>query len=146
MPKLREEHFAAQNKNLLFDLVADIESYPQFLPATLDAKILSQEGEHLTASLTIGYGPLQETFISDVFLDRANGTIRASLKEGRLKSLECLWQFTESEGGTNILCVLDFDFYFGLLRTIATPLLGKAAKRLTQAFIARAQSQLTKPQ
>lgn len=140
MPKFQSQHFIKQKKDFLFDLVADIESYPQFLPACLDAKITERRGDNLIANLTIGYGPLHEVFISDVKLDRTKGTILATLKEGKLKNLYCLWEFIEQEGGTNITCTLEFEFRSRLLKAVATPLLDHAARRLMESFIERAQS------
>ena len=140
MPQFFLRHQAQNDKNFLFELVLDIESYPEFLPACQDCTIIERKDKELTARLTLGYGRLHETFVSLVKFDRENHTIHATLQEGRLKSLNCFWEFIETEQGTEIKCSLAFEFHSGLLKALATPLLDHAAKRLIESFIERAQA------
>ena len=138
MPSFSAEHISEHSCDNLFDIVADIESYPEFLPACKEAEILERHKNHMIARLTVGYGPLLETFISRVFLDRELGVIHVQLEEGPLKNLDCKWSFTQKEEGCQTICMLDFNFQQGMLAWIAAPIMDHAAQRLMDSFIKRA--------
>ncbi len=138
MPSLSAEHISQHSCEELFDIVADVESYPKFISSCKEAEILERHQNHLIARLTICYGPLCESFISRIFLDRERGVIHIQLEEGPLKNLDCQWSFTRKEEGCHTICALDFNFHRGLLAWIAAPLLEHAAQRLMESFIKRA--------
>ena len=139
MPAFTAEHRSQESAEFLFDLVADVESYPQFLPACRDAEILERGEDYMLARLTIMYGLIKESFVSHVRLDRKAGTIQATLKEGALKNLHCDWVFCAEAQGSYVRCALEFEFRSGLVSQIVAPLLHHAARRLVQSFIERAQ-------
>lgn len=146
MPVFSIQHKVKQDADFLFELVANIESYPEFLPACQEAKIIERGEDYIIASLLIGYGLIKENFVSHVKLNKKEGKILASLKDGALKHLTCEWDFSPQNQGTIIKCELELKFHSGLLKQIATPLLGLAIKKLMESFIQRAEAQAAKPQ
>ena len=70
MPTHAERQIVPYRPDQLFDLVADVAKYPQFLPWCVAARIRSRTASELVADLTIGFGPFRETFTSRVALER----------------------------------------------------------------------------
>ena len=82
----------------LFDLVADVAKYPQFLPWCVAAHIRSQQDDELIADLTIGFGPFRESFTSRVSLTPCDAAgfcaIKSEYENGPFKYLHNRWKFT----------------------------------------------------
>lgn len=122
----------------LFDLVADVERYPEFLPWCVAARIKKREGDVLFAELVIGFKMIRERYTSRVVLDRAR-RIDVQYTEGPFKHLENHWAFAPADDGK---CQLDFhisfEFQSRFLDKIIGPLFGEAVKRMVGAFETRA--------
>lgn len=122
----------------LFDLVADIEHYPEFLPWCVAARIKKREGEVLFAELVIGFKMIRERYTSRVVLDRPR-RIDVQYTEGPFKHLENQWAFAPADGGKCQLDFhIDFEFQTRFLEKIIGPLFGEAVKRMVGAFETRA--------
>lgn len=128
----------------MFDLVADIPSYPKFLPWCGAARILKRETmpdgrEMLSADLVIAYKAFRGTYTSQVILDRAAMKIDVTHTEGPFKHLNNDWAFIEQPGGG---CVVDFliDFEFGniIIRKLIDLVFTEAVRRMVAAFETRA--------
>ena len=94
----------------LFDLVADVERYPEFLPWCVGARVRERKPNLVVADLLIGYRMVRERFTSRVVLDRPK-RIDVSYSEGPFRYLNNHWLFEpQPDGG----CLLDFyvDFEF----------------------------------
>jgi len=139
MPFFSAEHQSEASAEFLFDLVADIESYPEFLPACRKAEILEKGEGYVVARLTLIYGLIRESFVSYVRLDKQAGEIHASLREGGFKNMVCHWQFEPLSQGSYVRCDLEFEFRSGLMAQLASPLLNRIATRLVDSFIQRAR-------
>jgi coenzyme Q-binding protein COQ10 len=137
MPQHLEKRFLPYSSEQLFDLVADIESYPQFLPWCVGARILKHDGDTLQADLMIGFKMLRETFTSRVSLDRPE-TIEVAYLRGPFRHLKNIWRFTAVDGGCDIDFFIDFEFESRLLKRIMSPLFGEAVRRMVAAFEKRA--------
>lgn len=124
----------------LFDLVADIERYPEFLPWCVAARIRKREGEVIHADLVIGFKMIRERFTSRVVLDRP-GRIDVSYAEGPFKYLRNYWKFEPaSDGGTIIDFYVDFEFRSRMLQAVIGALFHEAVRRMVTAFEARAKA------
>ena len=131
----------------LYDLVADVPHYPEFLPWCTAARVRRQEGpDKEVDELAIGFGPFHEKFVSRVVLtpdDPAGPRIETTGIEGPFKHLASRWQFrphpdgTES-GGTEIEFSLEFEFRSLILQHTVRVLFAEAVKRMVAAFEARA--------
>ncbi len=130
--------------DLMFEVVADVEKYPQFLPwvVALRVKSRSVEGarEILIAEMAVGYGALRQRYTSRVTLDRRARAIDVVEIEGPFRKLENHWRFTPNEVG----CVVDFSILFEfsnrLLQAAAGQAFGKVLFQMADAFEARAKS------
>jgi coenzyme Q-binding protein COQ10 len=139
MPTHAEKRRLPYTPEQLFDLVADVERYPEFLPWAVAARIRSREGNVITADLMIGFKMFRERFTSRVVLDRPR-RIDVSYTEGPFKYLNNHWVFEPMPGGgTCIDFFVDFEFRSVLLQRLIGMLFNEAVRRMVQAFETRAR-------
>ena len=124
----------------MFDLVADIERYPAFLPWCKDARILSRDQGVVLADLVIGYQFFHEKFTSEVTLDRPRA-IGVHYRSGPLSHLSNAWEFApKGRKGCEVSFHVDFDFHSPLLRAAMSVFFDKALSKMVSAFEARAKA------
>ncbi|MEC7208006.1 MAG: type II toxin-antitoxin system RatA family toxin [Pseudomonadota bacterium] len=133
-----EQRVIRHSPEQLFDLVADVRRYPEFLPWCLAARIRKQTEDHLVADLIIGFQMFKEQFTSHVSMDRDNLIIEVEYAEGPFKYLKNRWKFIEHPDGCVIDFYVDFEFRSRLLQTVIESLFTEAVKRMVRAFEARA--------
>ncbi len=145
MPTHAEKRVVPYTPEQMFDLVAGIERYPEFLPWCMAARIKSREtvpGTEQTvviADLVIGFKMIRERYTSKVTMERP-GRIDVVYQEGPLKHLTNHWRFEPSpDGGTLVDFYVDFEFRSKLLQTIIGALFHEALRRMVSAFDARAK-------
>ena len=145
MPTHAEQKKLPYRSDQLFDLVADVESYPQFLPWCLACRITRREDEHtFYADLTIGYKFVRETFVSKVHLT-PHDTIHVEYLEGPLKNLSNKWRFIDnSDGSTTIDFYVDFEFKSIIIKKLMGVFFNEAVRRMVSAFETRARTLYTK--
>jgi coenzyme Q-binding protein COQ10 len=143
MPTFADRVLVPYRPDQMFDLVADVGKYPQFLPWCAGAHIRARSEEELVADLTIGFGPFRESFTSRVGLERAGpdraGRIRVRYENGPFKYLNNQWVFTPHGNGTQIDFWVDFEFRNRLLQKAIGVVFSEAVKRMVSAFLKRAQ-------
>ena len=129
----------------LFDLVAAIDRYPEFLPWCVAARIRERQENVLIGDLVIGFKMIRERFTSKVTLDRAR-RIDVVYLSGPMHYLNNHWTFTavpsspeHPGGGTMIDFYVDFEFRSRLLQSLIGVLFHEAVKRMVAAFEARAR-------
>ncbi|MBS0538575.1 MAG: type II toxin-antitoxin system RatA family toxin [Proteobacteria bacterium] len=126
----------------LFDLVADVPRYPEFLPWCTAARVRRREGPNVEIDeLAIGFGPFHEKFVSKVTLtpdDPAGPRIETTGVEGPFRHLGSKWQFRPHPEGTEIEFALEFEFRSVILQHTVRMLFAEAVKRMVSAFEARA--------
>ena len=123
----------------LFDLVADVEKYPEFLPWCVGARIRRRQSDLLVVDLIIGFKGLTEQFSSQVKLDRVAMKIDVIYQDGPFKYLNNNWLFMPQDAGTcDINFFIDFEFKSRLLQALMGPLFGEAVRRMVGAFEKRA--------
>jgi coenzyme Q-binding protein COQ10 len=128
----------------LFDLIADVESYPDFLPWVSALKTWnrteSPDGvRSLDAEAKVGFAIVRETFATRVKLDERRHTIEVGLLYGPFKRLRNLWRFLPQGQGTRVEFEIDFEFKSRLLDTILAANVRHAADRLIGCFEGRAR-------
>lgn len=134
-----EQRALPHSPEQLFDLVADVAKYPEFLPWCVGARIRSRESDLLVADLIIGFKGITEQFTSEVKLDRAAMKIDVTYQDGPFKYLNNHWLFLSGEDGTcDIDFFIDFEFKSRLLQALMGPLFGEAVRRMVGAFESRA--------
>jgi coenzyme Q-binding protein COQ10 len=123
----------------LYELVADIESYPSFLPWCLAARIRKREGNNvLLADLVIGFKMIRERYTSRVTLTPGR-QIDVTYVDGPLKRLVNRWRFTPHPGGCQIDFHVEFEFRSRMLQTLIGALFHEAFRRMVGAFETRAR-------
>ena len=127
----------------MFDLVADVEKYPEFLPHCLALRVVSNktkggEGE-LVADMIVAFKVFREKFRSKVTLDKPALFIDVDYADGPFRHLDTKWCFTDkTEGGSTIDFEIDFEFSNVLLQTTAQLIFDKAFAKMSDAFVERA--------
>lgn len=143
MPSHSETRVLPYSPQQMYDLVADVERYPEFLPWTAAARIRSREsrGEHevVLADLVISFKVFRERFGSRVTLWPARCTIDIEYIQGPFRYMESRWQFVEVEDGCEVLFHVDFEFRNRLLQGAAGMFFNEAMQRIVRAFERRAK-------
>ncbi len=93
MPRHEEQATLAYRADELFAIVADVKDYPSFVPWCSGSSILREDQQGMIADLVIGFGPFQESFRSEVTMDRPH-LLRVHALEGPLEYLTNTWTFT----------------------------------------------------
>jgi coenzyme Q-binding protein COQ10 len=137
----RVRHDAAD----MFDLVADVERYPEFLPWCIACRIRQRDSESsFTADLVVGFKMVREQFTSRVTLDRPRGILVEYL-QGPFEYLRNEWKFSPAPGGTKVEFFLSFEFRSKLLQALIGVLFEEAVRRMVGAFEGRAAQLYGKP-
>ncbi len=137
MPTHAEKRLLPYTPAQMFDLVADVAKYPQFLPWCVGARVRSKTDKEIVADLTIGYGPFRESFTSRVNLDRP-GRIDVRYEKGPFKYLNNHWLFNAVSSGTEVDFFVDFEFHSRILQAAIGLVFNEAVRRMVAAFHKRA--------
>jgi coenzyme Q-binding protein COQ10 len=139
MPRHNETKTVPYRPDQLFDLVADVARYPEFLPWCLGAKLRTRTQDELVADLTIGFGPFHESFTSRVSLERP-GRIRVRYENGPFRYLNNEWNFHPDPRGCRVEFFVDFEFRSRLLQAAIGAVFNEAVRRMVNAFMIRARA------
>jgi coenzyme Q-binding protein COQ10 len=140
MPTHAERRVLPYRPEQMFDLVADIERYPEFLPWCVGSRIRAREGNVIVADLIIGFKMIRERFTSRVRLDRPGLSIDVTYAEGPFRYLSNHWSFESLPNeGCRIDFYVDFEFRSHMLQKIIGVLFNEAVRRMVAAFEARAR-------
>jgi coenzyme Q-binding protein COQ10 len=138
MPRHSETRHLPYTPDQLFDMVADVGRYDEFLPWVVAVRIRSSSETEMLADLVVGFNAFKERFTSRVTKERP-GRICVDYIEGPLKFLHNEWRFDPApEGGTNVHFAVDFAFKSRLFETLAGQMFDRALRRMTGAFETRA--------
>ena len=145
MPRHSEQRILPYPPTLLYEVVADIESYPEFLPWCLAAHIREQEDTKLTADMVIGFRGLRESSTSRVTFDQPGLQIDVTYEDGPFKYLNNHWKFSDQkEDCCHVDFFVDFEFRSRILSKLMDILFHKAVQRMVAAFEARAHEKSTR--
>ncbi len=137
MPRHSETKFLPYSPEQLFELVADVASYDQFLPWVVAVRVRSSSETETLADLVVGFNAFKERFTSRVVKERP-AKICVDYVEGPLKFLHNEWKFEPTSGGTNVHFSVDFAFKSRLFESLAGAMFDRALRRMTGAFEQRA--------
>ena len=129
----------------LFQLVGDVEAYPQFVPWVTSMRVWNRREEadgisQLDAEAGVGFSFLTERFSTRVRRDPMRCEITVSLISGPFKHLMNRWRFSAHPAGTQIDFLIDFDFKSRLLQTLLAANMHYAVERLVGCFEERAKA------
>jgi coenzyme Q-binding protein COQ10 len=142
MPTHAEKRYLPYTPGQMFDLVADVERYPEFLPWCVGARIRRRESEAVfLADLVIGFKMVRERYTSRVALDQTAGRIDVTYAEGPFHHLDNHWVFLPAkDGGTEVDFFVDFEFRSRLLQRLIGALFGEAVGLMVHSFERRART------
>lgn len=144
MPSFRVTRRVRHTAQQMYDLVADVERYPEFLPLCESLRVIRRQempegGQVLIAEMGVGYKAIRERFTTRVTLDPASRKIVAEYIDGPFRHLENRWLFKDAEGGT---CDIDFfityEFKSRTLGLLMGSMFDRAFRKFTDAFEGRA--------
>ncbi|MDZ7927982.1 MAG: type II toxin-antitoxin system RatA family toxin [Agrobacterium sp.] len=143
MPKFETHRLVKHSPDRMYDLVADVEKYPQFLPLC-EALVIRSRKERdgktlLVADMTVGYKAIRETFTTQVLLNPAERAIDVKYIDGPFKYLDNRWRFAASEdGGSVIDFFIEYEFKNRLLGAVMGSMFDRAFRMFAEAFETRA--------
>ncbi len=139
MPSHAERRVVPYAPEQMFDLVADIERYPEFLPWCLSARIRERRGDTLVADMVVGFKMFSERFTTIDVLEWPR-RIDVTFSSGPFKYLDNHWTFEPAGDG----CLIDFDIDFELrsrlLQAMIGAVFGEAVRHMVGAFEKRARA------
>ena len=143
MPSFRSRRTVPHSAAQMFDLVADVEQYPEFLPLCESLRVIrrSQSGEGvetLVATMTVGYKAIRESFTSRVTLDRPRMRILVEYVDGPFKYLENRWTFKGSGPSCEVEFFIDYEFKSKILGALMGSMFDRAFRMFAEAFEKRA--------
>ena len=141
MPRHSETRRLPYSPEQMFDLVADVKRYPEFLPWVLALRVRSDTETQVTADMIVGFKGLREKFSSKVDKSRPD-RIHVDYLDGPLKYLRNEWVFRpagpEQAGGCAVDFTVDFAFKNRVFEMLAGQVFGTALRRMIGAFEERA--------
>lgn len=144
MPSFKTVRHVPFTPREMFEVVADVERYPEFLPLceglTVHERKEVETGAELTATMTVGYKAITERFKTHVTLDPVAGTIRVSHLDGPFTHLDNAWRFVPAVTGCDVYFSIDYAFRSPMLSLIVGAAFDKAVRSYTDAFEARARA------
>jgi coenzyme Q-binding protein COQ10 len=146
MPKFSSKRKVSHSAPQLFDLVADIERYPEFVPLCKSLRIrqrtpIPDGTEIVIADMTVSFKLVRESFISRVTLDRPNLKIHVEYLKGPFSNLENRWTFEpKSETECDVGFFLSYEFKSRMLAMLMGAMFDTAFARFSAAFEKRADA------
>ena len=143
MPSFRTIRHVAHAPQEMFDLVADVERYPEFLPLCTGLRIIRRSTdeagvETLVAEMGVGYRSIAERFTTKVVIDRAKLDIHVSYIDGPFRYLENRWEFRPDPAGSAVRFFIDYEFRSIALGLLMGAMFDRAFRKFTDAFETRA--------
>lgn len=144
MPTHGEKRVMPYSALQMYDLVADVMQYPEFIPWIAAARIRSvtphADGTQLMeADLIVSFKVFREKFGSRVLLNEPERRLEIDYLDGPFKYLRSRWEFEDVEGGCEVRFFVDFEFRNAMLQTLIGVVFNEAMERIVRAFEKRAQ-------
>ena len=144
MPTHAEKRLLRYTPEQMFDLVADVRRYPEFLPWCVGARIVSRTEKEVVADLTIGFKMFRETFRSEVTLEHPD-MVRVTYLNGPFRYLNNHWRFRPHPQGTEVDFFVDFEFRSRLLQAVIGTVFNEAVRLMVRSFERRAMQLYGRP-
>ena len=152
MPSFTTVHRVRHLPEKMFDIVADIRAYPEFVPMCTNMRVRSETERHgqkiLIADMSVGYKAINETFTSQVVLNKEEMEIRTKYLEGPFRYLHNSWKFRHCDAdsaGCDIEFYIDYEFKSRALAMLMGAMFDRVFARFTRAFEERADKIYASP-
>jgi coenzyme Q-binding protein COQ10 len=130
------EHHVPHLPQKMYEIVADLEDYPRFVPNCKAMAVRPDAGGTTKlATMTLYFGPITQAYTSRVVLDPEARTIKAKAVDGPFAYLDSLWSFEPEGMGTRVRFEIDFKISNVLIAAIAEPAFAAKQAEIIQAFI-----------
>lgn len=140
MPGIRETRRLPWSAEQMFDLVADVARYGEFLPWVVATRVRSNSETEMMADMMVGFNALREKFTSRVEKERP-GRIKVHYVDGPMRDLDNVWQFRNlPEGGCEVEFLVQFTFRNAMFEKLAGQYFDRAFRKMVGAFETRAQA------
>ncbi len=139
MPAIRETRRLPYSAEQVFDIVADVDKYPEFLPWVVATRVKQDSETSMTADMLVGFKALREKFTSKVEKERPH-SVRVHYMDGPLRDLDNHWTFTPTDdGGCEVFFSVDFSFKNMMFEALAGQYIDRAFRKMVAAFEQRAE-------
>ena len=143
MPSFRSARVVRHSPQQMFDLVADCDSYPEFLPLCVSMKTRprgedASGNEIILAEMEVGYKAIRERFVTRNTLDRKAMTITVEYVEGPFSRLRNIWKFAPEDEGCKVEFFIEYEFKSRLLAALMGSMFDAVFRTFASAFEARA--------
>lgn len=150
MPSFRTQRIVRYSPRQMFDLVADVERYPEFLPLCESLTVRSRETspediERIVCRLVAGFGMIRESFTTEVNLKPAQNRIDVRYLEGPFRKLDNIWEFRDNGAGCAVQFFIDYEFRSLPLQLLMGGMFDRAFRKFAQAFEERAETVYGEP-
>ena len=135
-----ENKFIKHDPEKLFNLVCDVQKYPEFLPWCLGSRVKKLNENNFDADLIVGFKIYREVFKSKVILDREKLKINVQYIDGPLKHLNNHWHFKKSKNGCEVFFLVDLKFNTKILNKVLDTFFREATQKMVMAFENRAKT------
>jgi coenzyme Q-binding protein COQ10 len=139
MPGSRETRRLPYSAEQMFDLVADVGRYAEFLPWVVATRVKSDSETEMIADMLVGFNALREKFTSRVIKDRPN-RIEVIYIDGPMRDLDNVWHFRSTEDGCEIDFRVEFTFRNAMFEALAGQYFDRAFRKMVNAFEERANT------
>ena len=138
MPGIRETVSSPYSAEQMFDMVADVARYQEFLPWVVATRVRSDSDTEMVADMLVGFKSLREKFTSKVIKDRPN-RLEVIYVDGPMRDLDNIWRFRPAAGGgCEIDFCVDFAFKNKMFEMLAGQYFDRAFRKMVAAFQTRA--------
>lgn len=138
MVGIRETRRLPYSAEQMFDLVADVAQYREFLPWVIATRVRSDSDTEMLADMVVGFKSIRETFTSRVMKDRPT-QIAVHYVDGPLSDLDNVWTFRAiNENTCEIDFAVDFEFKNRVFQALAGQYFDRAFRKMVAAFETRA--------
>lgn len=138
MVKLERSALVPYSASQMFDLVNDIEHYPEFMHGCKSAAVISRTDKELVGELCLAKAGISHRFVTRNTLLRPT-KIDMQLVEGNFSAFHACWTFTElTDSACKVMLVMEFEFKTGLVEFAAEKLFSSSANSLVDALVTRA--------
>lgn len=146
MPGIRETRCLPYSREQMFDLVADVARYPEFLPWVIATRIRSDNDAEMVADMLVGFKAIREKFSSRVEKHRPEH-LEVFYMDGPLKDLDNNWRFHAlPDGGCEIEFSVEFSFRSAVFEALAGQYFDRAFRKMVEAFEKRADQLYGRPE
>lgn len=145
MPHFHQTKILPYDAEELFNLVIDIESYPEFLPWCQAARVVSKDDNQIIAELIIKLKAFLEKYQSRIIFNSSDQLYNIEVEgiSGPFKYLKNSWKFSKTDTGTKVEFFIDFQMKLTIFDGLIGMFFGEATKKMIDAFEKRAQALLT---